>query len=350
MYLEMKRSWGGGVLVFKGRTLISKGEDFNLGIREAVDINDKREIILQEQKLQGSYFSPEFNTNGFKDLVSSWNAHTPKGAEIELFIQVKVGEEWSRWFSYGKWATHDIRGSVKDQSDELARMDIDTLVILNGKEATAFKYKVTLSRSDLSIKSPMVKAIFATLRLTEGKELLLDESIKWLVDLDVPERSQMVVPKIGNIICSPTSMSMVMEYYGDKIDTEEVADNVLDNGADIYGNWSYNVAYAGSRGFTAYVARFFSANEIKDKIAQGIPLVASIRTKTVDELKGTQMAYPSGHLIVVRGFTIGDDGEEYVIVNDPADPENIAVRREYKLSEFEKAWGKIVYVLTPDPK
>ena len=38
----------------------------------------------------------------------------------------------------------------------------------------------------------------------------------------------MVVPEIGSVICSPTSVSMVLEYYGYDIDTEEVAENVLD--------------------------------------------------------------------------------------------------------------------------
>ena len=48
-----------------------------------------------------------------------------------------------------------------------------------------------------------------------------------------------------------------------------------------------------------------------------------------------------------QGFTI-KDGEEYVIVNDPAAKEVETVRREYKVSEFERAWNRIIYVLVPE--
>jgi len=334
--------------MLKDGVFINNSKDFKLGIRENLKFNDKGELMLQEQKLQGNYISPEIEAGGFKELVASWNAQTQERSELEVAIQIKVEEKWSIWFTYGKWSVYGIRGSVKGQIDELARMNIDLLTILNGKKAKAFRYKVTLSRSDLSINSPTVRAIYFALSFDISKEQVLDEKIKGLIDLKVPERSQMTVPKIGNIICSPTSLAMVMEYYGDNIQTEKVAANVLDYSENIYGNWSYNVAYAGARGLTAYVARFTSINEIKRKISEGIPVIASIRTKTIDELKGTHMPYPSGHLIVVRGFTIGENGEEYVIVNDPADPEGIAVRREYLLSEFERAWKKFVYIITPN--
>lgn len=157
----------------------------------------------------------------------------------------------------------------------------------------------------------------------------------------------MIVPEIGNVICSPTSLSMVLEYYGQNMDTEEVAANVLDNGPNIYGNWSYNASYAGTMGLDAYVARFSSVNEIKEKIAEGIPVIASIKTNSEKTLEGAPQTYPSGHLIVIRGF-IEKDGEEYVIVNDPASPEVKNVRREYKLSGFETAWNKVVYILNPE--
>jgi len=337
-------------IVFKGRTLINKDDDFKLGFGDDVELNQDGQLVIKENKLQGIYISPEIISEKFKNLVASWNVETPEGTEIEVSFQVREGEQWSRWFSYGKWSSDGDRGSIKEQRDEIALMDIDTLTILEGKEIDRFKYSITMRRKSTNINSPKIKAIYATLRLSDSNSsVLLDEGKNWMVDLDIPKRSQMVVPEIGNIICSPTSLSMVMEYYGQKIETEEVAANVLDNGPEIYGNWSYNVAYAGSKGFIAYVERFASIDDIKDKIADGIPVIASIRTKSKEDLSGTSMAYPGGHLLVVRGF-MKKDGEEYVIVNDPAAPDHETVRREYKLSEFEKAWSKIVYILKLDLK
>lgn len=276
--------------------------------------------------------------------MASWNAETHKNSEIELSFQVRVEEKWSNWFSYGKWTSNGERGSIKDQKDPIANIDVDTLQILDEKESDAFRYNLILRRKDNTDPSPKVRSIFATLKLSEEIKTISLEDKDWLKELDVRERSQRIIPEIGNRICSPTSLAMVLEYYGHKMDTEEVAENVLDRTIDIYGNWSYNVAYAGSKGLTAYVSRFSSVDEIKEKIAEGIPIIASIKTKEEGILSGAPTIYPSGHLLVVRGFTI-KDGEEYIIVNDPASPEVVYVRREYKVSEFKNAWSKMVYIL-----
>ena len=326
--------------------VINRGEDFKLGEGDNVQLNHNNEIILKENELKGYYQSPMIHSNEFTELVSSWNVNTPKGTDVEVSFQVKVGDNWSMWFSYGKWSSNRDGGSIDGQKDEIGKMSIDTLTMLGGKKADAFKYKVMLTRNDSSIHSPRIRAISAALKLSITAIPAFDINTNYLVELDVPERSQMIIPEIGNIICSATSLAMVLEYYSKKIATEEVAANVLDNSAEIYGNWSYNVAYAGTMGLNAYVFRFSTIGEIKNKIAEGIPVIASIRIKSKDELQGAPSAYPSGHLVVVRGFVMRD-GEEYIIINDPAAPNNETVRREYKVSEFEKAWVNIVYILTP---
>ncbi len=336
-------------VTYDGGLIINKGEDFKKGKSEGVELNAENEIILEENAIEGKYSSPVINCNNFREMVSSWNVDTPEGTKVELSFQVKIEDEWSMWFSYGKWSSNGSRGSVRDQRDKIANMAIDTIEVLWGKDADAFRYNISLTRKDSNIDSPKVKTIYAALKLSEEIAPAFAENKNWMVELDVPERSQMIVPEIGSVICSPTSLSMVLEYYGYDIDTEEVAAHVLDNEVNIYGNWSYNVAYAGTKGLSSYVARFASSDEIKDKIADGIPVIASIKTNSENTIKGAPQTYPSGHLLVVRGFTI-KDGEEYVIVNDPAAPDNSTVRREYKLSGFEKAWNKIVYIVTPNSK
>lgn len=337
--LENEVTSDGGLITHRNR-------DFMLGKGERIKLNDRNEIILNDNVIEGKYFSPVIKVSKFKQLVSSWNVDTPEDTEIELAYKVRVNGKWSMWFSYGKWSSEGNRGSISNQRDSIANMSIDTVEVLYGKEADAFKYSIVLTRKNIDIDSPKIKTVFTALKLYEEKNSSSAVNKNWLVELDVPERSQMIVPKIGNSICSPTSLSMVMEYYGENVDTEKVAEHVLDKNADIYGNWSYNVAYAGSRGFTSYVAYYTSIDEIKDKISNGIPVIVSIKTKSKNTLAGAPMTYPSGHLIVIRGFKI-KNGDEYVIVNDPAAPDNDTVRREYKLSQFERAWNKVVYILFP---
>lgn len=331
------------------RTLVHTKDDFEKGIFEGTRLNDNKEVILKKDIRQGFYISPTIKSKGFKEIVASWNCRTPKNTKTELFIKVKKDEKWSTWFSYGKWSIEDERKSVKGQQDEIASMNIDTLVLSEEKEATVFKYKILLYRDSTDIVSPEVKLVAASLKLSKK-----DKSIKTLVkqdelikDIDVPKRAQLVIPEIGNKICSPTSVSMIMEYYGIKIGTIEAAELVKDTETDIYGNWSFNVAFVGSRELYAYVDRFETMDEMKNMIERDIPVIASIKTESKEELEGSIMPYPGGHLLVVRGF-LNKDGEEYVIVNDPAANDVNDVRREYKVEEFVKVWRNIVYIITPN--
>lgn len=332
-------------VTFKGNMIKNTKSDFDNGEKEFVILNDEEKLQLEDGKLKGIYTSPIISTDNFNELVASWNVDTPEKTNIELSIQVKIEDEWTMWYSYGKWSSNKDGGSVRDQSDAFGKLSIDTLGILYGKYADAVRYRVEINREAENIESPKVRTIYMTLNTQEKGISAFAEDTNYLIELDVPERSQMIVPEIGNVICSPTSLSMVLEYYGYDMDTTEVAKNVLDNEVNIYGNWTYNASYAGSKGLDAYVARFDSVDEIKQKISEGIPVIASIKTKSENTLVGAPQTYPSGHLIVIRGFTV-KDGEEYVIVNDPASPEVENVRREYKLSGFEKAWSNIVYILS----
>lgn len=336
-----------GSKLSQGNLIINKGKDFQHGDLKNLKLDESKEIILEADKKQGTYISPIIPTERFNQLVASWNAITPEKTNIEISLQVKVKDQWTNWYTYGKWSRNKDSKSVRNQKDKMAKLSIDTLEVLNDEYASAIRYRVDLKRDDQGIETPAIKSVYMALKTEKQNKSQLEEDVNYLVELNVPERSQMIIPKIGNRICSPTSVSMVLEYYGHNMDTEEVSAGVLDREVDIYGNWSYNASFAGLEGLNSYVARFNSSDDIKRKISKGIPVIASIKTKEKDELLGAPQAYPSGHLIVVRGF-LEKDGKEYVVVNDPASPKVENVRREYKLSDFENAWSNIVYIITED--
>ena len=52
----------------------------------------------------------------------------------------------------------------------------------------------------------------------------------------------------------------------------------------------------------------------------------------------------SGHLIVVCGFS-NKNGEQYVVVNDPAAEDDESVRVEYRLEQFMEAWSNSDYIM-----
>lgn len=327
----------------KLQTIILKDHDFLKGNFEGTMVTADFKLILEKNKTKGVFESDIIDTIVFKDLVASWNGKTSENSSIELQVKIKGNDMWSKWFTYGKWSDKGNNiGSKNKQQDNLGKVKIDVIKTQPEVKGTGLKFRIILNRTDINFESPNVRLLaftFSPYIVNNTKDFEACE-----IDIDVPKRSQMTIPDIGKVICSPTSVSMIMEYFGFAEETVTVANGCKDNGIGIYGNWSYNMAYAGERGFDAYVRRCESINDIKEEIIEGIPVVASIKTSTADELEGAPQAYKSGHLLVVRGFT-KKDGEEYIIVNDPAAREKETVRREYKLNQFMQAWSKIIYVI-----
>src|SRR5206468_5107844 len=148
------------------------------------------------------------------------------------------------------------------------------------------------------------------------------------IDLHVPQYSQEIhsgqYPQFdggGEAWCSPTSTSMVVDYW-DKGPSpseyayvpSEFADPWVDYTARyVYdyhyqgaGNWPFNVAYAGARGLDGEVTQLHSLAEAEQFIKAGIPLVASIAF-TSNKLDGFLFKSTSGHLLVIVGFMANGD-------------------------------------------
>jgi hypothetical protein len=166
----------------------------------------------------------------------------------------------------------------------------------------------------------------------------------WFRTLPVPFRTQKDAPKmISGDICSPTSLTMVMMYFG--VDRPTVVDNamaVYDNENAIFGNWGRAAARAGETGLDAWVTRFRNWEQVKEQIAQGTPVIASIRFGK-GEFPSAVLPETDGHLIVIRGFRLGGD----VVVNDPASRER-GDGAVYRADEMARAWfnhGGIGYVI-----
>src|SRR5207237_576547 len=166
----------------------------------------------------------------------------------------------------------------------------------------------------------------------------------WGRVLSVAERSQTIEEKDPGSICSPTSLSMVLDFHGFKKTTREICEGVYDHGDKIYGNWPFNTANAHRvSGMESYVVRASGLEQLEAEIAAGRPAVTSHRWSKGDLSNGS-INSTNGHLIAVVGFT--DDGD--VVVNDPAAKPG-GVRRTYKRREYFKTWlengAGIMYVV-----
>ncbi|GAA0941395.1 C39 family peptidase [Nonomuraea longicatena] len=301
------------------------------------------------------------------ELVPSWTAATPEGTWVELSLQARTTTgALTKWYAMGRWTAHDepARTSVPGQGDDDGDVAVDTFVAR--RPVTAFRLRAVVHGDGARLTSLGVLASAVPRRPSVP---VSSPASAEPVELAVPPYSQKVHdghhPQWdggGANWCAPTSVTMVLGYWGLGPDPRELAwvgaadpcpavdhaaRGMYDHSYQGTGNWPFGVAYAGRYGLTGLVTRLRSAVELERLVRAGIPVITSQSFKE-HELPGSGYS-TSGHIMVVVGFTSGGD----VIVNDPA---ALEVRRVYPRAAFENVWlrsqpgagtGGIVYVLHP---
>ncbi|MCL4467209.1 MAG: peptidase C39 family protein [Chloroflexi bacterium] len=280
----------------------------------------------------------------FTNVVLSWGATSPTASGITVSARARSAGEWSGWYVMGIW--RDGKGSsVRAQADSMGIVDVDTLVL--SRPADAYQYRVAFE-SKYGNVSPSLDSVSVALADTRRAATSSGSALPagWQRELPVPVESQVLQePSVAWEICSATSLTMVLRYWGAPVTVPQVYAGVRDGTTGIYGNWPLNTAYASELGFDAYVARAASLDFVRAQIAAGRPVPISLKYQA-GELSGAALNSTSGHIVVVRGFTA--DGK--AILNDPAAPDLASVRRVVSAEQLEKVWlrsGGIAYVVSP---
>ncbi|RFU84197.1 peptidase C39 family protein [Streptomyces triticagri] len=296
------------------------------------------------------------------EVIASWNADTPAGTWIQVELRGAYTDGASTpWYVMGRWAGGDEdirRTSVDDQSDDKSSVWTDTLSLddpASGLRLVTYELRVTLYRKPGSDATPTVWRIGAMGSDVPDRFTVPASTPTAAHELQVPRYSQNIhvgqYPEYdngGEAWCSPTSSQMIIEYWGRKPTEEDLAwvdpdfadPQVCHAARFTYdyqyegcGNWPFNAAYAATyRDLQAVVTRLGSLNELETLITAGIPAITS-QSFLEEELTGAGYG-TAGHLMTVIGFTADGD----VIANDPASPDNDAVRRVYKRREWENIW------------
>ena len=288
--------------------------------------DSSRPAVLTSAQLEAAF--------PFDELLLSADAVFPGGGELEAEAQVRTAEGWSHWFSFGRFSASGGGTSAAPQENAFGSQEIDKLKLK--KKASSFRYRLTLTPA--GGKPPVLRLAAVSYtdsgaRYSPAAAAFKPAGLK-AIKLSLPRRSQMLqqVNYAGDI-CSPVSLSMALSGLGLKAGPLETAEAVLDSARNIYGNWFFNTAHAGTRGLYAFTARLNSFEEARAFLEAGIQVVASV-TFGPDELKNSPLRKTKGHLLVLAGF----NAKGGVITHDPAAPEERTVERVYDRGQFAQAW------------
>ena len=259
-----------------------------------------------------------------REAVVSWNSYAVNG---KLSVRlVRGGEPATPWLPLAQWDAISRRsfsanlGGMRIATDIItADMDFD------GVEIHAPEVDFTF----VAVATPRVN--------TPSLPYLAPACI-----LDVPLRSQYVTDDERGW-CSAATTAMLCAFYAVDGDVATVARGVFDDAYGGTGNWSYNVAYAGSLGLRASVAYLENLDHAARLIDLGIPLGISYAWES-GELERAPLERSDGHLAVLCGFAHNGD----CVVNDPAAP---GIRVIYPRSQLERLWLRnrgVAYVVAPN--
>ncbi|NDZ82149.1 peptidase C39 family protein [Streptomyces sp. SID10853] len=296
------------------------------------------------------------------EAVASWNAQTPAGTWIlvELRGSYSDGTE-TPWYVMGRWASGDAdirRTSLDGQSDGKSSISTDTFAVDNaasGLRLVSYRLRLTLYRTPGTRLTPTVRRVGAMASDIPDRFTVPPSVPRIARELKVPRFSQDIhagqYPQYdngGEAWCSPTSSSMIIKYWGrgpapadmawidpSYADPEvcQAARYTYDYQYEGCGNWPFNAAYAATyKDMSATVTRLGSLTDLETLVGAGIPVITS-QSFLKGELTGAGYG-TSGHLMTVIGFTADGD----VIANDPASPDDDAVRHVYRRAEWENIW------------
>jgi hypothetical protein len=312
---------------------------------------------------------------GVDELVPSWTGDTPEGGWLQVELRGWDGDAPSTdWYVLGRWAADDTtihRTSVPGQTHDEAWAKVDTMGALRSP-ITGWQARVTLFRRTDVAAGPVLRTVGAVASAADvdppdqPAATAAVGAARGRV-LDVPRYAQRLHAGGetrwgggGDSWCSPTSVSMVLDFWGAGPTPDRyawvtppgprpvvvhAARGCYDHAYAGAGNWPFNTAYAGLHGVDAFVTRLRSLAEAELFVAAGVPLAVSARFRR-GEIPGLDYD-TNGHLMVLVGFT--EAGEP--VLNDPYAATDDGVRRTVPRDRFQAAWlggsGGLAYVIRP---
>lgn len=294
--------------------------------------------MFQNRK-KNSLIIKEESVNPFTQLIFSWNAYRPSNGQLHFYVRVRDAKtkSWDQWHKMVEWGSdkqksHFSRG--KHSVYTYARLEMH-----DGRKGDAFQVKAECKGK---VNLGAVKGIIvAASDFTQFEPEIYKQRGKGLashlIESIYPKSQMMIDHPRANMLCSPTSLSMVVESLtGNDIEPLDFANKVYDQGLGVFGNWGFNMAHAfehTDEDLLFYTTRLSSFKDLYEILKQDMPVVVSVR----GEIKGARKEYNNGHLLVVVGY---DAKRSKVLCYDPAFDTHEEVPQAYDLHDFIVAWER----------
>lgn len=307
---------------------IEDNEHLTFGLYDQV-IYKNGQLILSKNHLQGSYTSPILVSDlPIEKVFLMWGSITHKDAKTELLTRYETKDGWSRWESHGTW------GYGGDNQPPVITKSLPNI--------THFQYKVILTRTSQSISSPVFN--YASFQFISSTPKSYDISLlRREVLYDVPQlkQAQTLDPFLWNNICWATSISMLLNYYGHLSHSEiphEYYSVLIRQGTERFGTTKNDI---GATQFGVYMheLEFSSYEMLLTVIDHYGPLLVGVSKGQSPDGKFGPISFSSGHVVVVVGYEINEDGSIDIIINDPA-VQSMTHPIKGSLEEFMLVWDK----------
>lgn len=262
----------------------------------------------------------------FSSLVLSADFQAQNDGCLLLEAQVCQNGEWSGFYKLALLSAQ-FKRSFPPQEDAFGRVETDELRL--SAPAEAYRYRLKLSGEvklsglwACGIRAPFAYDAKTAARLPAGSFRAGVEPISQMLHNHADRRR----------ICSPTSVTMALNSLGFQTGLTPFMQEVFDQSASIYGNWTFNTAAACAHKAQAFVRRFSALTELKDFVTPDSLVVASIAYKK-GELDNAPMESTPGHLVLICGWEKGK-----ILAADPAAATKESVLRAYDAQQFADAW------------
>jgi len=281
-------------------------------------------------------------------VVPFWNVQIPTQSWIRVELGLPSLRGKQKIFQLARWGRPPMRKSYRSSKQGKDHTEIDSLFLDPSPGPR---------RIEIRLHSPRQNpARIFSLGLTWTGVRARSRRVGTLpkVHVAIPAYSQFQAPTgLAERLCSPTCLSMALaSFLGKKVNLLTTARNVYDPEADIFGNWSFNVAHGGEILRAAGLDLSCAASFLPD-LQACVPYLQKKRPVILSlsygphQMPGAPLHKTPGHLIVLRGF----DGRGHALVCDPAAKNPLLVRRAYPVGPLNHAWarsGRFAYIF-PSP-